>query len=269
MPEFQIYDEDIVIFSQDASKFVAAFMSVISHSAPHLYLSALPFAPRQSRISQHFLPKFPQTLSIQTGQATDWPAIQNIMKHPTTDTPVQCVAFSKDGKNVVSGLQNGETFIWDTDTGTVVAGPFKKHDQRLRSVTFSQDSKLVVSCADGGAICVWEVETGKLILEHTMHEPESSILSVACSGDGKCVVSCCVNGRIEICDIATRGAVRIGPFQSHRHVTVTSVACSWDARYIVSSSDDGIICVYDLEYGGKSAQKLNVRHNTYIVTQLE
>jgi hypothetical protein len=53
-----MHDKDIAIFAEDAGKFVAAFASIISFSAPRLYLSALPFAPTQSRISQTFCRNF-------------------------------------------------------------------------------------------------------------------------------------------------------------------------------------------------------------------
>jgi hypothetical protein len=52
----KIKNDDIMSFVTDATKFVAAFSSPISQSTPHIYLSALPFAPKKSQVAQHFLP---------------------------------------------------------------------------------------------------------------------------------------------------------------------------------------------------------------------
>jgi hypothetical protein len=46
----ELQDDNTTAFVMDASKFVAAFGSVVSQSAPHLYLSALPFAPERSKL---------------------------------------------------------------------------------------------------------------------------------------------------------------------------------------------------------------------------
>ncbi|KAJ7697158.1 hypothetical protein B0H17DRAFT_1130472 [Mycena rosella] len=56
--EYAKNGEDIELqnFITDASIFVAAFASIIAASAPHIYLSALPFSPVRSEIAQRFVP---------------------------------------------------------------------------------------------------------------------------------------------------------------------------------------------------------------------
>jgi hypothetical protein len=103
-------DDNIAVFTADAYKFVAVFGSVISQSAPHIYLSALPSAPEGSKISQKYLPQFPQVLHIESGKQATWPAIQNIMEGHIVSGSSESgcgmwlsVAFSQDGKHIVSG----------------------------------------------------------------------------------------------------------------------------------------------------------------------
>jgi WD40 repeat protein len=48
--------------------------------------------------STTFLPQFPQTLSI---KAIDWPAILNVIE--AHEGAMKSVAFSQDGKRIVSG----------------------------------------------------------------------------------------------------------------------------------------------------------------------
>ncbi|KZT31350.1 hypothetical protein SISSUDRAFT_1103569, partial [Sistotremastrum suecicum HHB10207 ss-3] len=55
-------DKALIDFSLDAVKFINAFATLISQSPPHLYLSALPFAPESSVVAKHFLPHFGNTI---------------------------------------------------------------------------------------------------------------------------------------------------------------------------------------------------------------
>src|ERR1700689_383106 len=99
----------------DMQKFVSAFASVISQSAPHTYLSALTFAPRNSMVSKTYLKKYTNTLRIQSGGQSDWPAIQNVLSGH--QRPVVSVSFSPDGRRVVSGSRDRTIRVWDAETG--------------------------------------------------------------------------------------------------------------------------------------------------------
>ncbi|TDL24718.1 hypothetical protein BD410DRAFT_850870, partial [Rickenella mellea] len=118
-------NDKIIAFANDGIKFLRAFGNTISQSAPHLYLSALPFAPENSKVSKQFLPQFSQTLSILMGKVADWPAIQYVAEGHTDS--VDSVAFSPDGKHIVSGSWDKTIRVWNTETGDIVSGPFEGH----------------------------------------------------------------------------------------------------------------------------------------------
>ena len=48
-------------------------MTPISKSAPHIYLSALPFAPEHSLVAEKFSSRFPNTLTVTEGRPAQWP----------------------------------------------------------------------------------------------------------------------------------------------------------------------------------------------------
>src|ERR1700722_20245635 len=148
-------------FAADAWKFVSAFARVISQSAPHIYLLALPFAPEQSLTSQQYLPQFPNTISFLTGKAASWPAILHVLKGHIG--AVASVSYSPDGKRVVSGSDDKTIRIWDIETGDIVSGPFRGHDDRVMSVSFSPDGKRVVSGSDDKTIRIWDINTGDMV----------------------------------------------------------------------------------------------------------
>ncbi|KAJ8590994.1 hypothetical protein M405DRAFT_895222, partial [Rhizopogon salebrosus TDB-379] len=67
---------DIDDFARDVQRFVRTFATTISHSTPHLYLSALPFSPTQSIIFKKFAAKFPRTPRVIAGHAVNWPLME-------------------------------------------------------------------------------------------------------------------------------------------------------------------------------------------------
>jgi hypothetical protein len=59
--------KEFSIHAKDAYRFVLAFYDAITESTPHLYVSALPFAPKDSEVGRYMLPFSPNTLSIIQG----------------------------------------------------------------------------------------------------------------------------------------------------------------------------------------------------------
>ncbi|RDB27538.1 hypothetical protein Hypma_003814 [Hypsizygus marmoreus] len=240
-PEYEIA---LPTFARDAFKFMAAFGPVIAQSVPHLYISALPFAPRNSVIFQHYSSRFPQTLSLQTGRINDWPAIQYVAEGHTHS--VNSVRFSHHGKYFASAAADKTIRIWDTETGSLVSGPLRGHRGAVNSVAFSPDDALVVSASDDRTVRVWDVESGDLISgEFEGHA--GSVTSVAFSGDGRIVVSGSEDKTIRLWDVYTADPILL-PFEGHQR-GVTAVAFAKDQKYIVSSSSDRTIIVWDATTG--------------------
>jgi WD40 repeat protein len=102
------------------------FAPPISQSAPHIYISALPFVPENSPIGQAlFTYNFPTLLSLTCGKAVNWPSIIHVFEGHTSS--VWSVAFSPDGKQIVSGSEDNSIRVWDAVSGDVVVGPLKGH----------------------------------------------------------------------------------------------------------------------------------------------
>jgi WD40 repeat protein len=119
------------------------FGSMISKSTPHLYLSAVPFTPVNSIIYIKYAAKLPKSVKVASGQITFWPRCQNIL-HGHTDY-VSSVAFSPDGKYIISGSYDKMVCIWNAETGEAVAMPLAEHTNAVSSVAVSPDSKYIIS----------------------------------------------------------------------------------------------------------------------------
>ena len=58
---------------------------------------------------------------------------------------VTSVAFSPDGKKIVSGSYDDTIRVWDAETGKEVIQPLEGHSESVSSVAFSPDGKKIVS----------------------------------------------------------------------------------------------------------------------------
>ncbi|KAJ7108177.1 WD40-repeat-containing domain protein, partial [Mycena epipterygia] len=211
-------DASLENFIQDILKFVATFAPLIARSVPHIYISALPFAPRQSRIWQQFSSSFPKTLRCHGASTENWPNIQKELRgYPER---IESIASSPDGKYIVSGSDDKTIRVWDSETG-VLAGKFEGHTDRVNSVAFSPDSKWIVSGSKDNTVRVWDSETGMATGKFTEHTRD--VISVVFSPDGKWIVSGSKDQTIRLWDSETGMLSRV--FEGHRG-GVTSVAFS-------------------------------------------
>src|SRR6266478_1061382 len=158
----------------------------MAKSAPHVYLSALPFAPTCSPVSTHYSSSFPRILHVERGRLSHWPSCEMVISNARGD--VRSVAFSPDGHHIVSGSNDETIRVWNATTGETVAGPFTGHTDSVNSVAFSPDGHHIVSGSDDGTIRVWNATTGETVAgPFTGHT--DSVNSVAFSPDGHHIVS--------------------------------------------------------------------------------
>src|SRR6266702_4066024 len=173
-------------FVNDASVFVRYFGMAMAKSAPHIYLSALPFAPTRSLVSANYSSSFPRILRVECGRLSHWPSSE--MMIPNVGNEVNSVALSPDGQRIVSGSTDRTIRVWNATTGETEAGPFTGHTDPVEAVAFSPDGQRIVSGSHDKTICVWNATTGETeagpFTGHT-----SSVESVAFSPDGQRIVS--------------------------------------------------------------------------------
>ena len=95
-------DDELTSFIRDALRFISAFFVPISESAPHIYLSALPFSPECSLVADKFCSRFPNTLKVIEGRPVQWPMTIFTAEHHSRMDSVKCIAFSPDEKTFAS-----------------------------------------------------------------------------------------------------------------------------------------------------------------------
>jgi eukaryotic-like serine/threonine-protein kinase len=86
---------------------------------------------------------------------------------------VKSVAFSADGKRIVSGSWDNTVKVWDADKGTATLT--LKGPAIITSVAFSADGKRIVSASYDGTVKVWDADTGTETLTSEEH-PRAAVL---------------------------------------------------------------------------------------------
>ncbi|KIO10659.1 hypothetical protein M404DRAFT_72953, partial [Pisolithus tinctorius Marx 270] len=152
--------------AMDGGKFLQCFTTAISCSTPHLYLSALPFAPSTSLLSRQLMTKFSHLVHVAQGGLQDWPAVQLALHGHTDD--VTSVAFSPDGNRIVSGSSDKTVRVWDAKSGNQIGSPLKGHTDHghtsnVTSVAFSPDGNRIVSGSEDKTLRVWDAKSGDQI----------------------------------------------------------------------------------------------------------
>ncbi|KAH9480194.1 Vegetative incompatibility protein HET-E-1 [Psilocybe cubensis] len=227
----------------DAFKFLRYFATPISRSVAHIYLSALPFTPTSSKIYQIYASQFSNTVALEFGRQTDWPALELSIN---TQSTVYSVAFSRDGHYIVTGASNSTICRWDTTTGRMVGEPLTRHTGPVNTLKLSPDGQLMASGSGDGTICIWnasswELERGPL-QGHTQ-----DVYSVEFSPDGQWLISGSEDATILIWNVTT-GAIHQGPFTGHSKC-INSVTFSPDGATIASASSDHEVRVWSASNG--------------------
>jgi WD40 repeat protein len=240
---FQEERPETAAMALDAQKFVATFWTVITESAPHIYLSALPFAYGQSIMADHYHGKFGNTLLVNAGAQILTRVQKTLEGHKSG---VRTVAFSPDGVHIVSGSADRTLKLWHKEEDGTATQTFEGHSDWVMSASFSPDGKHIASGSCDKTIRIWDIKTGK-----TVHGPFKGhtdyVISVSFSSDGKSIVSSSGDKTINVWNVAT-GKIITGPIKGHTD-WVSSVLFMPNSQHIVSGSHDHTIRVWDVKQG--------------------
>jgi sugar lactone lactonase YvrE len=105
----------------------------------------------------------------------------NLPPLPTSlPTSLTAVAFSPDGKFVLTGSDDRTARLWRVDSGQLIST--LRHEDSVRALAFSPDGKFVLTGSDDRTARLWRSDSGQLISTLRLN---SFVLAVAFSPDGK------------------------------------------------------------------------------------
>ncbi|CAE6441801.1 unnamed protein product [Rhizoctonia solani] len=230
-------------WANDARRFILSFYNPITTSTPHLYVSALAFAPRHCLIAVRLRPHFPNIITVTQGGDSNWHPCMKVVAHPHA---VQTLSLSPDGKEVVAGYPDGSLAIWDNRTGACVSKSSVGHRDAVTCVVYSPVGSLVASSSLDATIRVWDVTKG--LLDSCLLSGHSGpVHSVAFSPKGPLIASGSSDRTIRLWDSNACCPIR-EPYVGHSSC-ITSAAFSPDGTRLISGSWDKTIRVWSVDLG--------------------
>ncbi|CCA76964.1 hypothetical protein PIIN_10947, partial [Serendipita indica DSM 11827] len=169
----------------EIQRFMMASLVPLSESAPHIYISALPFSPSLSYLHIEGAKEYPRTLKVTQGLEETYHGLPQALRGHRIH--VNSVCFSPDGLQILSSSSDQTIQLWDAETGQPLGEPLQGHYSFVMSAAFSPDGSRIVSGAEDSTMRLWDARTGRP-LGRPLGFRGSLIQSVAFSPDGSRIV---------------------------------------------------------------------------------
>jgi WD40 repeat protein len=158
---------------------------------------------------------------------------------------VLSVAFSPDGKTIVTGSGDNTVKLWNLEGKEIQT--LKGHSANISRVAFSPDGKTIATASEDSMVKLWNLE-GKEI--QTLKGHSAGVNSVAFSPDGKTIATGSWDNTVKLWNLEGK---EIQTLKGHS-AGVNSVAFSPDGKTIATVSGDNTVKLWNLE--GKEIQTL-------------
>jgi tRNA A-37 threonylcarbamoyl transferase component Bud32 len=159
---------------------------------------------------------------------------------------VTTVAYSPDGRRLLTVSWDGTAIVWDAATGkkVLILRTQRGTDESMTAGAFSPDGRRLATGTVFGVVKVWDAATGKELLSPRGHRQWVSL--VAFSRDGRRLITGSIDGMAKIWDAATGEEIRTVGGQAGE---IYDVAVSPDGTRLALAYSEGPVRVWDAATG--------------------
>jgi WD40 repeat protein len=155
--------------------------------------------------------------------------------------PVRAIAFSSDGKYLLTGGEDEKARLWDVESETV-RQVYEHHKAWINAVALQPNGDMAASASEDGKAVLWDLGAKRPPIE--LFHGGRPVRCVAFSPDGKTLVTGAVGGAVKMWDVATGKEKRAIP-NAHQFGT-TAVAFSPSGQFLATAGEDQIIRLWPL-----------------------
>jgi WD40 repeat protein len=158
-----------------------------------------------------------------------------------------CLAFSPDGKLLVSGGPDGMLRMWNA-AGTREVRSIQAHGERINVLTFSRDGKLLVTGCRDGTAKLWDTATWRELRTVTGHPTWEHGLALSPDATRLAI------SYLDLSLVDTSTAKLLQVLKGHTYL-ITSLAFTPDGNRLASGAWDGTVRLWD-SHTGRELKKL-------------
>jgi hypothetical protein len=157
------------------------------------------------------------------------------------------LTLSRDGRTLAAVDDAGNPYLWDTRTGTRIAGPPKQHWSFSNVVAISPDGRLLASGTLGSDLVLWDVRRA-VAGGFRWPSGDDVVADVAFSPNGKVLAAGTRRGSLIFWDLVSGerlGAI-VHPYHPSKEGFGVSLAFTRDGATLFTSVQDGNTIAWDV-----------------------
>ncbi len=128
---------------------------------------------------------------------------RELLRISVPNLEAHCVAFSMDGKTIISGWSDGKIRAFGPQSGKLIYIINDAHQKAVTAIACSSDSSKIVSGGEEGLVRVWRIGKTSQSLEASMKDHRGPINCIRIKGSDDECVSASSDGSCIIWDLRT------------------------------------------------------------------
>jgi WD40 repeat protein len=194
MKKIRLYLKYVMVactgFTPLAAQMLPGQVNEVTPGRPYSIFSDIAISPdgrlaavTQSTKSEIWLISIADAAVVRTLEGHPIPPGEN----PRGNVAVRAVAFSPDGKYLVSGGSDQWAKIWEVSTGKLLH-TLKGHKRDVSSVAYSRDGKIVATGGYDLFLKIWDASSGKMLHSYNVDRRKGGFVKLAIAPDSTAVV---------------------------------------------------------------------------------